>query len=111
MVAVDLYDLRRTFGGDAEPTRWADDDAVEQRLHGIASMCATDYSMLMKPSDFGSVGSAVLPTVIVMPAVVMVATSGTPLAGTVPSPMSSVHVPLTVTVPPLMVHVVIHPVR
>ena len=54
------------------------------------------YSIKTQPSDLASVGSTVLPTVSVSPVPERFATRATPPVGGVPSPMSSVHVPLKV---------------
>src|SRR5882672_5103327 len=57
------------------------------------------YSLMTHPSDFGSVGSVVLPIVMVTPPGPAFTTSARPPVGGVPSPMSSVLVPLSVTEP------------
>ncbi len=61
------------------------------------------------PSDFGSVGTAVLPIVTAMPVALTFTTKACPPTAAVPSPMSSVPVPFTVTLPSgLLVELVIH---
>src|SRR5205823_10373616 len=69
-------------------------------VHGIVTpRSRLSYSLMTQPSDFGSGGSVVPPTVTVRPLGPAFATNGRPPVGAVPSPMSSVAVPLRVTEP------------
>ena len=65
--------------------------------------------MTVKPSVFGRAGSADPPTVNVIPVAVSVPVSARPPVGGGPSPISSVAVPLKVSVPPAIDPLVIEP--
>src|SRR5712692_1536841 len=67
--------------------------------HRLGCLCRRVYSMESQPSDRGRKGRTVVPTVSCTPAAPTVATKASPPTGAVPSPISSVHVPLKVMVP------------
>src|SRR2546428_7921431 len=67
--------------------------------HRMRRACRLLYSMESQPSDRGRNGRTVVPTVSCTPAAPPVATGASPPTGDVPSPISSVHVPLKVIVP------------